>query len=133
MATLYTPKRVTDILGISQSALRIYTDRYAVHLSTEATSIPRKFTEADLRTLGFVVASTKEGKTHEQVLATWGEEFDSFEWEPPESTTEAAGEASTALVPVAALQAAQALMLDAQRREQETREQALQRERELLE
>jgi DNA-binding transcriptional MerR regulator len=142
MADLYSPKRATDILGISPSALRIYTDRYKSKLSTEATSTPRKFTEMDLRTLAFVVASTKEGKTHEQVLAAW-EEFDNFEWEPPEVPIDAAGDASTALVPVAQLQAAQALMLDAQRREQEAivraeaqarelREQAQQRERELL-
>jgi hypothetical protein len=85
----------------------------------------------DLHTLAFVVASTKEGKTHEQVLSAW-EEFDNFEWDLPESTTEATGDTSTALVPMAALQAAQALMIDAQRREQEAREQAQQRERELL-
>jgi DNA-binding transcriptional MerR regulator len=128
MADLYTPKRATDILGISPSALRIYTDRYKTKLSTEATSTPRKFTEMDLRTLAFVVASTKEGKTHEQVLAAW-KEFDSFEWEPPEAPVDAAGDTSTALVPIAQLQAAQALMLDAQRREQE----AIERERELQE
>ncbi len=131
MPTLYTPKRVTDILEISPSALRIYVEKYKTKLSTEATSTPRKFTEMDLRTLAFVVASTKEGKTHEQVLLAW-EEFDSFEWEPPETTAEPTGDTSTALVPMAALQAAQALMIDAQRREQEAREQAQQRERELL-
>jgi hypothetical protein len=32
-----------------------------------------------------VVASTKEGKTHQQVTDAWLE-FDSFEWEPPESS-----------------------------------------------
>jgi hypothetical protein len=39
--------------------------------------------------------------------------------------------ANTALVPVAQLQAAQALMLDAQQRERELRDQLQQREREL--
>ena len=133
MAMLYTPKQVTDMLGISASALRIYTDRYARHLSTEATSTPRKFTEADLHTLAYVVASTKEGRTHDQVLASWADEFDSFEWEPPETPTGNAGDTSTPLVPIAQLQATQALMLDAQRREEEARAQLQQRERELQE
>jgi septal ring factor EnvC (AmiA/AmiB activator) len=66
-----------------------------------------------------VVASTREGKTHDQVLAAWDEEYPTFEWEATEQPTEGA---STALVSVAALQAAQALMMDAQRREQEARE-----------
>lgn len=133
MADLLTPKRVCDALGISQSALRIYVDKYARYLSTEATTTPRKFTEADLHALAFVVASTKDGKTHDQILAVWDEEYPAFEWEGPQSPTEATGDDSTALVPMAALQAAQALMLDAKRREEEAREQAVQRERELQE
>jgi len=136
MATLYTPKRVTALLGISASALRIYVDKYAEHLSTEATTTPRKFTEADLNALAFVVASTKEGKTHGEILAGWDEEYALFEWAPrgfpPQTPTEATGGEATALVPMAALQAAQALMLDAKRREEEAREQAIARERELL-
>lgn len=131
MADLYTPKRVCDLLGISQSALRIYVERYARHLSTEATTTPRKFTEADLHALAFVVASTREGKTHDQVLATWDEMYPAFEWEATGQPTDPTGGDSTALVPMAALQAAQALMLDAQRREEVAREEAREREREL--
>jgi DNA-binding transcriptional MerR regulator len=133
MATLYTPKRVTDLLGISASALRIYCDKYATKLSTEATTTPRKFTEGDLQALAFVVASTKEGKTHGDILAGWDDEYPDFEWDGPQNPTEATGGDNTALVPMAALQAAQALMLDAKRREEETREQAIARERELQE
>lgn len=133
MADLYTPKRICDTLGISQSALRIYVDKYARHLSTEATTTPRKFTEADLRALAFVVASTREGKTHDQILAGWAEEYAVFEWDGPQPPTEPTQGESTALVPVAALQAAQALMLDAQRREEAAREEARERERQLQE
>lgn len=136
MADLYSPKRICDTLGISQSALRIYCDKYARHLSTEATTTPRKFTEADLHALAFVVASTKEGKTHDQILATWDEEYPHFEWEPTVQPTDPTGGAqgdSTALVPLAALQAAQALMIDAQRREEAAREEAKERERQLQE
>lgn len=133
MATLLTPKRICDQLGISQSALRIYCDKYARQLSTEATTTPRKFTEGDLHALAFVIASTREGKTHEQVLATWDEEYPSFEWEATEQPTDPTGDTGTALVPMAALQAAQALMLDAQRREEATREEAREREQKLQE
>lgn len=136
MAALYTPKRICDQLGISQSALRIYCDKYARHLSTEATTTPRKFTEGDLHALAFVVASTREGKTHDQVLASWDQEYPQFEWEATEQPTDPTGATagdSTALVPMAALQAAQALMLDAQRREEQARTEAQERERQLQE
>jgi DNA-binding transcriptional MerR regulator len=133
MASLYTPKRICDQLGISQSALRIYVDKYGRHLSTEATTTPRKFTEGDLQALAFVIASTREGKTHDQVLATWDEEYPGFEWEPTVQPTDPTQGESTALVPMAALQAAQALMLDAQRREEMAREEAREREQKLQE
>lgn len=133
MADLYTPKRVCDILEISQSALRGYVGKYERKLSTEATTTPRKFTEADLHALAFVVASTSAGKTHDQVLAAWDEEYPTFEWEATVQPTDPTGDAGTALVPMAALQAAQALMLDAQRREEEAREEARERERQLQE
>lgn len=133
MADLYTPKRVCDTLGISQSALRGYVAKYKRHLSTEATTTPRKFTEADLHALAFVVASTKDGKTHDQVLVGWDEEYPSFEWEATGQPTDPTEGDSTALVPAAALQAAHALMLDAQRREEEAREEARERERQLQE
>jgi hypothetical protein len=80
--------------------------------------------------LAYVVSKTSTGQAHERVLAHLAsdagkEEYNTFEWESPEEESGA----NIALVPVAALQAAQALMLDAQRREQESQ----QRERELQE
>lgn len=126
MATLLAPKKVCDTLGISQSALRIYCDKYKDFLDDDAKKVPRKFTEADLRTLAFVVASTKGGKTHDQVLATWDEEFSAFEWKPTVLPTDPTGGDSTALV--AQNQTMHAFLLDAQRREEQARD----RERELL-
>jgi DNA-binding transcriptional MerR regulator len=123
MTPLYTPKQAAELLGISVSAVRLYTNTYARHLSTEATSNPRRLTEADLRRIAYVVSKTSTGQAHERVLAHLAteagqQEYDAFEWESPDAEQEA----NTALVPAGALQAAQALMLDAQRREEEARE-----------
>lgn len=130
MAPLYTPKQAAALLGISVSAVRLYTNTYRKHLSTEATGNPRRLTETDLRLLAYVVSKTSTGQPHERILAhletdEGKQEYDDFDWEAPDAEQEP----STALVPAAALQAAQALMLDAQRREQD----ALQREKELQE
>ena len=123
MTPLYTPKQASTLLGISVSAVRLYTNTYARHLSTEATGSPRRLTDADLRTIAYIVSKTSTGQPHERVLAHLATEegqrdYEAFEWE----STEGEPEANTALVPVAALQAAQALMLDAQRREEESRD-----------
>ena len=120
---LYTPKQAATRLGISGTSLRTYTDKYARHLSTEATATPRRFTADDLRALTFVVVSTGQGKTHDQILAGWDEDYPNFTW-ADEDEEEPDDAESTALVPAAQLQAARALMLDAQRREQEVRERA---------
>ena len=130
MAPLYTPKQAAALLGISVSAVRLYTNTYARYLSTEATGNPRRLTEEDLRRIAYVASKTSTGQPHERVLSHLAtdegqQEYEAFEWEAPG----AAQEANTALVPLGALQAAQALMLDAQRREEEARE----RERELQE
>lgn len=147
MATLYTPMQMQDMLGVSATGLRIYTTTYPDQLSTEATGKRRKFTEGDLCFLSYVKTRTDAGDNHREVLASlktedgkaqWQQFQD--EWEAPESPVEAMEEQSTALVPIAAVQAATALMRDAQRREEEAREQAqvlrdeaAQRERELQE
>lgn len=134
MTHLYTPKQARDILGVSPSALRTHSTTYARYLSTEATGNPRNFTDADLRVLAFVVNNTGMGKQHKdilQMLADDAPEFAAFDWHAPASVD--AGEPmQTALVPAERLQAAQALMVDAQRREQEARAQLEARERELL-
>lgn len=131
MAPLYTPMQAAALLGISVSAVRLYTNTYARFMSIEATGNPRRLTEEDLRRIAFIVSMTSTGQGHERVLSHLDtdkgkQEYDAFEWESPDSEQEA----NTALVPVAAIQAAQALMLDAQRREQEAiqREQTLQEE-----
>jgi DNA-binding transcriptional MerR regulator len=127
---LYSPRQAAIALGISPSAIRNYTNTYSRHLSTEATSNPRRLTESDLRVIGYVVSKTATGLSHDRVLALLAteagqQELAEYAWEVPED--EAEPEPSTALVPLAQLQAAQALMLDAQRREHD----ALQREQEL--
>lgn len=114
MAELYTPKRAADLLGVSPSALRLYTDRYAVHLSTEATSTPRKFTRDDLKVFAFVAHSTGLGRTHDEILATWDEEFPRFVWEVPAPATDE----STALISIAELGYMRAQLEEAQRNAQ---------------
>jgi DNA-binding transcriptional MerR regulator len=134
MATLYIPKQAAELLGISPSAIRLYTTRYESHLSTEATSNPRRFTEADLRFIAFIVTKAKEGKTHEAILA-WLKtevgkaELEQFEWDLPqeEDVTVDTGP-GTMLVPVERLIAAQAMLQS----QQEERQRLLERERELL-
>ena len=116
----YSPKDVTEHTGASASAVRIYTDRYARYLSTEATEIPRKFTLADLKLIAFIVRCTKEkAMTHEQVEAALkAGELVAFDWELPAPATVEA-EQSTALVPLAQLQALQLVLEEARRREKD--------------
>lgn len=129
-------KEAADLVGCSPQILRTYTDRYARHLSTEATPEPgavRRFTFADLSLVAFVYTKTsKQGEnlTHERVqeLLAAGA-LDSFDWQPEalqsaQSASESATDASTALVPLAQMQAAQALLNDTQRREREALERA---------
>lgn len=122
----YTPKAASKATGASESALRTYTATYARYLSTEATGNPRKFTEADLKLIAFVMDRTKNrALTHEKVReALDSGELDQFEWEPPDTAQPEPepGQETTALVPMAQLRAAQALFQEAQRREQETRD-----------
>ena len=70
MSASYTPKATSDITGASRQVLRVYTQRYARYLSTDATPAPgleRRFTEADLKVIAFVYQRTAAGETHEQV------------------------------------------------------------------
>jgi DNA-binding transcriptional MerR regulator len=69
MAALYTPKQAAELLGISVSAVRLYTNTYSRYLSTEATSNPRRLTDEDLRRIAFIVSKTSTGQPHERVLA----------------------------------------------------------------
>ena len=124
MSAYFTTKQASDISGASRQVIRVYTQRYARYLSTEATPEPgmgRKFTAADLRLLAFIYQRTAAGETHEQVLDRLAAgELEHFEWQPPEPEPEpqsAADSASGALVPLERLHAAQVIMQDAQRRE----------------
>lgn len=127
MPTLYTPKAAAALLGVSPAALRKYAGIYARHLSTEATGTPRAFTVADMRLFAFVAHATAMGRTHSAIqesITGQGEDFAAFSWDAPDDTENAGEAPSTALVPVAQLQAAQALLQDAQRREADARAEA---------
>jgi DNA-binding transcriptional MerR regulator len=121
----YSTKDASALTGASRQVIRVYTDRYARYLSTEATPGPgkeRRFTVADLKLIAYVYQQTgNEGQTHDQVeqqLAAGA--LDTFAWEPPEPTSGASQtpeSATSPLVPAERLQAALALLQDAQRRE----------------
>ena len=134
MSASYTPKATADITGASRQVLRVYTQRYARYLSTDATPAPgleRRFTEADLKVIAFVYQRTAAGETHEQVAERLAAgELEQFAWQapetPPDATTaaeSASGATGSMLIPLERLQAAHALMQDAQRREQAATEQ----------
>ena len=131
----YSTKEASDVTGASKQIIRVYTVRYARYLSTEGTpepGKPRRFTEDDLKLLAYVYQQTSAGNmTHEQVLDSLAQgALERFEWSAPTSSesasvdTESAQSAPNALIPIERFQAAQALLMDAQRREQEAREQA---------
>ena len=131
----FSTKEASDLTGASKQIIRVYTARYARYLSTEGTPDPgkaRRFTEGDLKLLAYVYQQTSTGNmTHEQVLDSLAQgALDRFDWAIPtqgESATEAtesAQSAPNALIPIERFQAAQALLMDAQRREQEARDQA---------
>lgn len=133
MQDYYSTKEAADLTGASRQIIRTYTSTYQRHFSTEGAPSqpgrPRRFTAADLKLIRFIYTSTAEQKlTHEQVqerLAAGA--LEQFIWQPPDEPTERPGEAesaSGALIPVERLQAAHALMQDAQRREEEARAQA---------
>ena len=132
-AGYYLPKDALRITGVSASTLRNYTRDFVRYLSTEATTVPRKFSAEDLKLLAFIRYRTDEKRetiSQVQTLLDAGALAD-FAWDaPPLSvapTMQAQSDVTEYLVPMAQMQAAQALMLDAQQREQ----QATTREREL--
>ena len=149
VSQLYSTKDASALTGASRQIIRAYTDRYKEHFSREVQAEPgqpRRFTERDLKLIAYIYQQTGQAsQKHEQVQAalTSGA-LDQFDWQPLEEVEPGEVPPSTALVPVERLQAAHALMQDAQRREQEAtaraevqaqqlREQAMQRERELQE
>lgn len=136
MKATYSTKEASDITGASTPAIRTYTTTYARYFSTEATpepGMPRRFTTADLKLIAFVYhLGERESATKEKVLERLAAgDLDQFTWQPPvepESAAQgaaAAESASSALVPIERLQAAHALMADAQRREAEAAAQVI--------
>jgi DNA-binding transcriptional MerR regulator len=128
MAEYYTPADAERLTGISRPAVRVYANRYARWLSTEASPPPgqaRRFRSDDLRVLSFVYKqSTQESQQHEAIAATLeahGGVPAEFDWQLPEE--DQAAPASAALVPLGELRAAQALMVDSRGREQVATEQ----------
>lgn len=150
MANLYTPMQVQDMLGISATGLRIYTNTYPTHLSTEATGKRRKFTDADLCWLSFVKERTAAGDDHKEILSEMSEAKDAGtvwdlwqqyqdDWQAPTATQQASYDAETtgtALVPIERLVAMQAVLQserEAFQRAEEERQRLLDREVELNE
>ena len=138
MRDYYGTKDTSVLTGASRPIIRTYTQRYARFLSTEATpeaGAERRFTAADLKVIAFIYQRTAAGATHDQVIERLAAgELDQFDWQPaePESAAQggpaaesAASAAGGALVPVERLQAAHALLQDAQRREAEAAAQVI--------
>ncbi len=136
MSDYYTTKAASELTGASKQIIRTYTERYARHLSTEATpepGKPRRFTATDLKLLAYVYQQTSTGNlTHDQVLERLAAgALEEFDWQIPAQSAMSGAEESvsapSALVAVERLQAAQVLLIDSQRREGEAkeREQAL--------
>jgi DNA-binding transcriptional MerR regulator len=136
MSATYTTKQASELTGASKQAIRVYTQRYARYMSTEATpdaGSERRFTEADLKLMAYIYQQTQRGgQTHDKVLeALASGALDAFEWEPRTSPQEGyidAETTGTALVPIERLMATQALL----QAQLEERQRLLERERELL-
>jgi hypothetical protein len=137
MSEYYSTKDVSELTRASKQIIRTYTSTYARYFSTEATpeiGKPRRFTETDVKLIAYIYHHTQEENlNHEQVLAQLASgALEIFAWEIPEQQNKAytalperseSWEYDTgALIPLERLQAAQALLLDVQRREDNARE-----------
>ena len=131
MKDSYSTKEASTLTGASTPAIRTYTTHYSRYFSTDATPEPgasRRFTIHDLKLIAFVYQKgEREGWTREKVQASLAAgELDHFDWKASQTEQEpqsAAESASSALVPIERLQAARALLEDAQRRESQALEQ----------
>ena len=135
---LFTVKQASEAMGVSRQSIRSYTKAYARFFSTEATPDQggeRKFTRDDLKLIAYISTCTAMRETHEDIvkslergdLALFRATVPDAPPMPTETST-TSSESNMPLVPMAQLQAAQALILDAQAREKEAkdREKALQ-------
>jgi DNA-binding transcriptional MerR regulator len=131
MPEYYSTKEAAELTGASRPIIRTYTQTYRRWFSSEgspAAGMPRKFTHDDLRLIRFVYESTNSGIVHTETLARLeAGALETFAWQPSETAPtidsderfDADPGGNTALIPIERLQAAQALMQDAQRREAE--------------
>lgn len=131
MSAYYTTSQAATITGASLQTIRSYTKLYQRYFSTEATpesGQSRRFTSDDLRLIRFCLELANQNLTREQIAERLSAgELANFTWQPTQqpldATQEPAPSSSTALVPYERLQTAQALMLDAQRREEQALDQ----------
>ena len=134
MSEYYSTKEAAELTGASRQIIRTYTASYQRFFSTDGAPQPgqqRRFTSADLRLIRYIYESTQSGVTHTEVAERLqAGALEQFAWQAPEepaasaqAAESAASATSTALVPLERLQAAHALMQDAQRREQAAAEQ----------
>ncbi len=131
MSEYYSTKEAADLTGASRQIIRTYTASYQRFFSTDGAPQPgqqRRFTRDDLRLIRYIYESTQSGVTHTEVAErVQAGALEQFAWQPPEPAAQHAEpspeSAAGALVPLERLQAAHALMQDAQRREQAAAEQ----------
>lgn len=132
MIEYYTTKQAADLTGSSRQSIRVYSNVYKRFFSSEGAPPPgqsRKFTQDDIKLIAYIAATTELGLLHSQVIERLNAgALDEFTWQPPQAPQAEPQQAEQAtgayLVPVERLQATQALMADAQRREQQALDQA---------
>lgn len=125
----YLPSQAQAICNISASTLRNYTRDFARWFTTEATTVPRRFTVDDLRLIAFIRHRTQEKQERIDAVqaALDAGAMDTFEWQPPQrpqQPTAAQDSEAGVLVPLESLRLHQALLAESQRRETEASSEA---------
>jgi len=109
MPTTRATKETANVLGVSVSTMRNWSDQYAVYLSDTARPghLPeRRFTEKDLAILAYIKQLRGEGMQAEQIKERLREtKFNDIEIIPQQATTD--GTKDTSLVPDESAQAGQ--------------------------
>ena len=125
----YLPSQAQAICNISASTLRNYTRDFARWFTTEATTVPRKFTADDLRLIAFIRYRTQEKQERIDAVqaALDAGAMDTFEWQAPQRpqpATAAQDSEAGVLVPLESLRLHQALLSESQRREEQAASEA---------
>lgn len=117
----YLPNQAQTLCNVSASTLRNYTKDFARWFTTEATTVPRKFTVDDLRLIAFIRHRTQERQERIDAVqaALDAGALVTFEWQPPQQPQQATEEETGVLVPLESLRLHQALLAEAQRREEQ--------------